>query len=256
LGEQTPSIIAPTEPQWEVDPTEIQFKQKIGEGHFGEVYKAKWRGAPCVGKIPFFFPSSPKSDILKSLLLFSWVSNLRTVKKLKLTTSASIEQFLQEAKMMRYSSLFLLLNKKKRELTLFLCVFPPFFSFLFFSSRELGNHPNVVTLLGVCTNPENPMILTEFVDAGSLFNLIRDQTFQYGAKFVMSIAKQIAGGMIQLHKRNLLHCDLATRNILVSQRGNKIVAKVTLIGMRLQCFCFCFFFFFSDCLLFSSFSSF
>jgi serine/threonine protein kinase len=129
-------------------------------------------------------------------------------------------------------------NKKRTHPFL---VFSLLLSFLFFSSRELGNHPNVVTLLGVCTNPESPMILTEFVDAGSLFNLIRDQTFQYGAKFVMSIAKQIAGGMIQLHKRNLLRCDLATRNILVSQRGNKIVAKVTLIGMRLRCFCFFFF---------------
>jgi len=36
---------------WEIDPEEVAFGEKIGEGEFGVVYRATWRGTPVAAKV-------------------------------------------------------------------------------------------------------------------------------------------------------------------------------------------------------------
>ena len=56
------------------------------------------------------------------------------------------------------------------------------------------------------------------------------------ADMVMDFARDIANGMGHLHKENVLHCDLACRNLLVSYKGeNKYLIKVHLIYAMLIC---------------------
>lgn len=33
------------DPEWEIDPTELKVLDKLGQGEFGTVFKAKWRGS-------------------------------------------------------------------------------------------------------------------------------------------------------------------------------------------------------------------
>lgn len=58
-------------------------------------------------------------------------------------------------------------------------------------------------------------IVTEYVDGGSLDKLLQSDT-QITTTVALTIAKGVADGMQHLHSENLIHCDLAARNVLVS----------------------------------------
>eukprot|EP01119_Soliformovum_irregulare_P012274 TRINITY_DN3174_c0_g1_i1.p1 TRINITY_DN3174_c0_g1~~TRINITY_DN3174_c0_g1_i1.p1 ORF type:complete len:538 (+),score=165.34 TRINITY_DN3174_c0_g1_i1:483-2096(+) len=101
------------------------------------------------------------------------------------------------------------------------------------SMTNLRPHPNVCKLLGVCTDPGKPLCLVmEYLAGNSLekalwegkINLTRDMTLQ--------VARDIASGMNHLHSENIVHCDLALRNILISgSRRNFISVKVSDFGL-------------------------
>src|SRR5262245_53867375 len=72
-------------------------------------------------------------------------------------------------------------------------------------------------MLGVCTKGiDDVCIITEFIDGGSLKDLINEST-KLSMKTVLLMMKDIASGITQLHSENILHCDLAARNLLVPQ---------------------------------------
>jgi len=99
--------------------------------------------------------------------------------------------------------------------------------------KNLRPHPNVCDLLGVCTKPEFPIcIVTELLSEGSLVDLIQNGKISIDANLAVTIAKDIASGMSHLHKENILHCDLAARNLLVSLKGkDQYVIKVADFGL-------------------------
>lgn len=51
---------------------------------------------------------------------------------------------------------------------------------------------------------------------GSLLSLLQNKTIVIDADHMIGITLDIAGGMDFLHSENLLHCDLAARNLLVN----------------------------------------
>jgi len=99
--------------------------------------------------------------------------------------------------------------------------------------KKLRTHPNVCDLLGVCTKPGFPIcIVTELLSEGSLVDLFRTGKIFIDANLAVTIAKDIASGMSHLHKENILHCDLAARNLLVSPKGkDQYVIKVADFGL-------------------------
>jgi len=99
--------------------------------------------------------------------------------------------------------------------------------------KNLRPHPNVCDLLGVCTKPEFPVcIVTELLSEGSLVDLFNNGKITIDAGLAVTIAKDIASGMSHLHKENILHCDLAARNLLVSLKGkDQYVVKVADFGL-------------------------
>lgn len=79
-------------------------------------------------------------------------------------------------------------------------------------------HPNITLLLGVCLK-HRYCILTEFVACGSLFDLIhRNRELpNWGIARIIGVAKEICLGMSYLHSQGILHCDLKSSNILITE---------------------------------------
>ncbi|KAL6064786.1 receptor protein-tyrosine kinase [Balamuthia mandrillaris] len=96
--------------------------------------------------------------------------------------------------------------------------------------QNLRPHPNVVLLYGVCMGSQTPLcIVTELLPRGSLSDYLHsDEGQQLSPLDMLRIAKGVAAGMMHLHAERLLHCDLAARNVLLS---DTLEAKVADFGM-------------------------
>ncbi|XP_014262217.1 tyrosine kinase receptor Cad96Ca [Cimex lectularius] len=94
--------------------------------------------------------------------------------------------------------------------------------------KMLEPHPNVVRLLGCCTDKDPIFVIMEYVANGKLQTYLRNSraTRSYDnihgksnsltSRHLTSFCYQIARGMEYLTSRGIIHRDLAARNILVS----------------------------------------
>ncbi|KAF2359863.1 Serine-threonine/tyrosine-protein kinase catalytic domain [Trinorchestia longiramus] len=104
----------------------------------------------------------------------------------------------------------------------------------------LGPHPNVVSLLGCCTQTEPHLVIMEYVMFGKLLTFLRDHRTRHNyfnfssdtaaltSRDLTRFACQVATGCDYLQSRGIIHRDLAARNILVDH--NK-VCKIADFGM-------------------------
>uniref|UniRef100_A0A8C6NI94 Vascular endothelial growth factor receptor 3 n=1 Tax=Nothobranchius furzeri TaxID=105023 RepID=A0A8C6NI94_NOTFU len=87
---------------------------------------------------------------------------------------------------------------------------------------HIGNHVNVVNLLGACTKPNGPlMVIVEYCKYGNLSNFLR-------AKREFFLPYRVARGMEFLASRKCIHRDLAARNILLSENN---IVKICDFGL-------------------------
>ncbi|GKE80958.1 kinase RLK-Pelle-WAK family protein, partial [Tanacetum coccineum] len=63
------------------------------------------------------------------------------------------------------------------------------------------NHRNVVQLLGCCLETDVPMLVSEFISNGTLYELIQDE-FPIPLNMRLQIATEVAGALSYLHSRN------------------------------------------------------
>lgn len=79
-------------------------------------------------------------------------------------------------------------------------------------------HPNITLLIGFSFRPQC-MIVTEYVQCGSLFDLLHRGHHQPDWNFtkVVAIAREICFGMAYLHFNGIVHCDLKSGNILIGE---------------------------------------
>lgn len=83
-------------------------------------------------------------------------------------------------------------------------------------------HTNVVRLLAICTTKVPYYMVTEFLEHGSLLRFLRkDGKRCLSAADVIDVAIQIAGAMIHLASKKIVHNSLAARNVLLGQ-GNLV----------------------------------
>uniref|UniRef100_A0A3Q2EHI3 receptor protein-tyrosine kinase n=1 Tax=Cyprinodon variegatus TaxID=28743 RepID=A0A3Q2EHI3_CYPVA len=90
------------------------------------------------------------------------------------------------------------------------------------------DHPNIIHLEGVVTKSSPVMIITEFMENGSLDSFLRQNDGQFTAIQLVGMLRGIAAGMKYLCEMNYVHRDLAARNILVN---SNLVCKVSDFGL-------------------------
>ncbi|KAK8722464.1 hypothetical protein OTU49_012225, partial [Cherax quadricarinatus] len=98
--------------------------------------------------------------------------------------------------------------------------------------KEL-RHPNILVLYAVCTMEEPILIVTEYMSEGALLDILRSDVGQIMTfQEQLYIGSQVASGMEYLEAKQLIHRDLASRNVLV---GPSLTCKVADFGLARLC---------------------
>ncbi|XP_065219354.1 fibroblast growth factor receptor 3-like [Planococcus citri] len=103
--------------------------------------------------------------------------------------------------------------------------------------KLIGMHPNILRLLGCCTQKGPLLIITEYAVHGNLQSFLRKQlpsekfktaSSELSQRTLVTFGLQVAQGMEYLSSMKCVHRDLAARNILVS---NNLVLKIADFGL-------------------------
>jgi serine/threonine protein kinase len=202
LGPRMVFPITPIQPNdlvhdaWEISANQVIIECGLSEGAFGEVYKGIIGDGPCNPKV--------RSALKESRVV--------AIKLLKTSaTGSERSDFLKEIELM----------KKISE----------------------GSNPHVVNMIGCVTAQEPLCLITEFVVHGDLLSYLRStrkmisegtDNNQYPdleelqSNDLISFAYQIASGMEFLSSLQIVHRDLACRNVLVTETKT---LKITDFGM-------------------------
>uniref|UniRef100_A0A8C1UPF4 Tyrosine-protein kinase n=1 Tax=Cyprinus carpio TaxID=7962 RepID=A0A8C1UPF4_CYPCA len=93
------------------------------------------------------------------------------------------------------------------------------------------DHPNIVKLIGVCTQKQPIYIIMELVQGGDFLTFLRTEGHNLKTKMLIKMAENVASGMAYLESKKCIHRDLAARNCLV---GEESVVKISDFGMSRQ----------------------
>ncbi|CAH2035680.1 unnamed protein product, partial [Iphiclides podalirius] len=88
------------------------------------------------------------------------------------------------------------------------------------------NHENIVRFRGICSQPPYFCIVMEYCQYGPLFEFLHSGVC-FTPKQILKWAKEIAHGMSYLHSNKIIHRDLKSPNVLIS---DNLVVKVSDFG--------------------------
>jgi serine/threonine protein kinase len=80
----------------------------------------------------------------------------------------------------------------------------------------LTPHPNVLQILGYSYEGVLPLLVLEYCNGGGLDEIIFDQLRPLSVVQQLNLIAGIARGILHLHNNNVVHRDIAARNVLVS----------------------------------------
>ncbi|KAM9311381.1 tyrosine-protein kinase Fes/Fps [Gastrophryne carolinensis] len=90
------------------------------------------------------------------------------------------------------------------------------------------SHPNIVKLIGVCTQKHPIYIVMELVQGGDFLTFLRNEGPRLKTKELIRMSDNAAAGMEYLESKRCIHRDLAARNCLVTEKN---VLKISDFGM-------------------------
>ncbi|KAL7406458.1 hypothetical protein ABVT39_019875 [Epinephelus coioides] len=93
------------------------------------------------------------------------------------------------------------------------------------------DHPNIVKLIGVCTQKQPIYIIMELVQGGDFLTFLRHESHNLRPKMLVKMTENVAAGMEFLESKKCIHRDLAARNCLVAEHN---VVKISDFGMSRQ----------------------
>ncbi|NXH66358.1 FES kinase, partial [Hydrobates tethys] len=89
-------------------------------------------------------------------------------------------------------------------------------------------HPNIVRLIGVCTQKQPIYIVMELVQGGDFLSFLRSEGPHLRVKELIKMTENAAAGMEYLESKHCIHRDLAARNCLVAEKNT---LKISDFGM-------------------------
>ncbi|XP_070551585.1 tyrosine kinase receptor Cad96Ca-like [Ptychodera flava] len=110
--------------------------------------------------------------------------------------------------------------------------------------KSIGTHPNIVSLLGCCTDYEPVYMILEFMEGGNLQEFLRNNRPDRGSAYInisnvnktltntvlVTFAHQVSSGMEFLSSRECVHRNLSARNVLLDK---DTVCKISDFGLAL-----------------------
>jgi serine/threonine protein kinase len=102
---------------------------------------------------------------------------------------------------------------------------------------KLSCHPHIVRTYGLVDShsSDSIMLVQEYAPEGDLRELLRDNNFQPTIEVLLEIFRQIVDAMICLADNQIIHGDLACRNVLVFRsspnQSTEILVKLTDFGL-------------------------
>uniref|UniRef100_A0A8C7TSW4 Tyrosine-protein kinase n=1 Tax=Oncorhynchus mykiss TaxID=8022 RepID=A0A8C7TSW4_ONCMY len=90
------------------------------------------------------------------------------------------------------------------------------------------DHPNIVKLIGVCTQKQPIYIIMELVQGGDFLSFLRCEGHNLKSNMLVKMAENVASGMEYLESKKCIHRDLAARNCLVGEQSR---VKISDFGM-------------------------
>ncbi|XP_060611443.2 tyrosine-protein kinase Fes/Fps [Anolis sagrei] len=90
------------------------------------------------------------------------------------------------------------------------------------------SHPNIVSLIGVCTQKHPIYIVMELVQGGDFLTFLRNEGAELTSRDLLRMMEDAAAGMEYLAGKHCIHRDLAARNCLVTE---KYALKISDFGM-------------------------
>jgi len=95
-------------------------------------------------------------------------------------------------------------------------------------------HPCITTVMGaVISNFEEPLLVMEYMDHGSLYDLLHNNTMIFEGDVILNVFRDIALGMMFLHSADpqVVHGDVKSHNILIDGKFN---AKISDFGFSIK----------------------
>jgi serine/threonine protein kinase len=89
--------------------------------------------------------------------------------------------------------------------------------------------PNIIMCMGWCMHSNLLMLVFEYMHQGSLFKVLHQDKKCLSSMTRLEILSKIARGMHHLHSREILHCDLKSSNVLLSDDFTTV--KICDLGM-------------------------
>ena len=177
---------------WQINYSDLVFQDVIGEGGFGQVFRATWRGTTVAVKI--LKQRSSRHRLLAGILRPKSPDDALNGAAPRLSPDM-IDRFSQEVTILR--SL---------------------------------HHPNLVMFMGASVAPRLCMV-SEYMEGGSLYELLYKKKKVPDPKRRLVLALDIAKALAYLHNMQpqIVHRDLKSPNILLEEHGDH--AKVGDVGL-------------------------
>ncbi|RIB27990.1 kinase-like domain-containing protein [Gigaspora rosea] len=93
----------------------------------------------------------------------------------------------------------------------------------------LVGYENVIKFFGVASDESALYLVLEYADLGNLRKYLSDNNLNWNQK--INIGRQITCGLYFLHRNEIVHCDLHTKNVVIHKNGDGIRAIITDFGL-------------------------